>query len=430
MGYRADAVRDRPRAWHAGAAVPAGGSGVRRRRRLVHGGRRERDHGVRGARPAAAAGQARQRDGRRAGAPRRDGRAQRVARGDRGVAVGRSRDRRARCGGSLGAARARPARSSCAGGAPGAARVDRGGAVRCRRQAAGADGPVAGRAARDRGARRGDRRDRAVAPRAAAGAGHAAARVDREADGVRRPDAAGERLLTRRRGGPAADAGAGPRRAERQREDRVESGDRIAWSAAIGFWAAMGFAVVAPNIRGSTGFGIDYEQADDREHRADAVRDVESVNRWARAQPWCDGDRLVIGGISYGGYMTLLALTRQPTLWRAGIDGSGMSNLVTMEQLEDQTIRAFDDTEFGVLGKDDALLVEWSPITQVDRIVAPVFVYQGVRDPVTPQHEADQIVAALRRRGVPVEYMLLANEGHGVTRRENIIAEHMDLQRP
>ena len=170
------------------------------------------------------------------------------------------------------------------------------------------------------------------------------------------------------------------------------------------------------------------------------MRDVETVNRWARAQPWCDGDRLVIGGISYGGYMTLLALTRQPTLWRAGIDGSGMSNLVTMEQLEDQTIRAFDDTEFGVLGKDDALLVEWSPITQVDRIVAPVFVYQGVRDPVTPQHEADQIVAALRRRGVPVEYMLLANEGHGVTRRENIIAffarsyrflaEHMDLQRP
>jgi len=93
-----------------------------------------------------------------------------------------------------------------------------------------------------------------------------------------------------------------------------------------------------------------------------------------------------------------------------------------MEQLEDQTIRSFDDTEFGMLGKDDALLVEWSPITAVHRIAAPVFVYQGVRDPVTPQHEADQIVAALRRRHVPVEYMLVANEGHGVTRRENAIA--------
>jgi dipeptidyl aminopeptidase/acylaminoacyl peptidase len=215
---------------------------------------------------------------------------------------------------------------------------------------------------------------------------------------------------------------------------------RIAWSPIIGFWTAMGFAVIAPNIRGSSGFGIEYEQADDREHRIDAVRDVESVNRWARTQPWCDGDKLVIGGISYGGYMTLLALTRQPTLWRGGIDGSGMSNLKTMEQLEDQTIRAIDDTEFGVLGKDDALLAEWSPITAVDKIVAPVFVYQGVRDPVTPQHEADQIVAALRQRHVPVEYMLVANEGHGVIRRENVIAylarsyrflaEHMGLIKP
>ncbi|HEX3483182.1 MAG TPA: prolyl oligopeptidase family serine peptidase [Kofleriaceae bacterium] len=197
---------------------------------------------------------------------------------------------------------------------------------------------------------------------------------------------------------------------------------KIAWNPTVAFWTAMGFAVIAPNIRGSSGYGIEYEEADDRERRIGAVRDVESVNRWARAQPWCDGDKLVIGGLSYGGYMTLLALTRQPALWRAGIDGSGMSNLRTMEQLEDQTIRAFDDTEFGVLGKDDALLVEWSPITAVDRIVAPVFVYQGARDPVTPQYEADQIVAALRRRAVPVEYMLVANEGHGVTRRENLIA--------
>jgi dienelactone hydrolase len=197
---------------------------------------------------------------------------------------------------------------------------------------------------------------------------------------------------------------------------------KIEWSPTIAFWTAMGFAVIAPNIRGSSGYGIDYEEADDRERRIDAVRDVESVNRWARAQPWCDGDKLVIGGLSYGGYMTLLALTRQPALWRAGIDGSGMSNLKTMEQLEDQTIRANDDTEFGVLGKDDALLAEWSPITAVDRIAAPVFVYQGARDPVTPQHEADQIVAALRRRHLPVEYMLVANEGHGVTRRENVIA--------
>ena len=196
----------------------------------------------------------------------------------------------------------------------------------------------------------------------------------------------------------------------------------LGWTSTIGFWVAMGYAVIAPNLRGSTGFGLDYMDADNRERRGDVLRDLETLHAWARAQPWCDGARIAIGGISYGGYLTLLALGRQPGLWRAGIDGSGMSNLITMEQLEDQQIRAFDDTEFGALGKDDDLLRAWSPITYADRIVAPVFVYQGARDPVTPQLEADQIVAALRARHVPVEYMLLADEGHGVTRRDNVIA--------
>jgi len=196
----------------------------------------------------------------------------------------------------------------------------------------------------------------------------------------------------------------------------------VVWTPTIAFFTAMGFVVVAPNIRGSVGFGIDYQMADDREHRADALHDMETINTWVRAQPWCDPKRIVIGGISYGGYMTLLALARQPTLWAAGIDGSGMSNLVTMEQMEDQAIRQYDDTEFGKLGTDDALLREWSPITHVANIVAPLFVYQGARDPVTPQHEADQIVEALEGRHVPVEYMLLPDEGHGVTRREDVIA--------
>jgi dipeptidyl aminopeptidase/acylaminoacyl peptidase len=96
-----------------------------------------------------------------------------------------------------------------------------------------------------------------------------------------------------------------------------------------------------------------------------------------------------------------------------------MSDLRTMEKLEDQSIRVYDETEFGILGKEDDLLFDWSPLKYVDSIVAPVFVYQGVHDPITPQNEADQIVKALRQRSVPVEYMLVANEGHGLTRREN-----------
>jgi dipeptidyl aminopeptidase/acylaminoacyl peptidase len=197
--------------------------------------------------------------------------------------------------------------------------------------------------------------------------------------------------------------------------------------------------VVEPNIRGSTGFGVAYEQADNKEKRAVALADVGSINAWARAQPWCDPNRVVIMGGSYGGYMTLLAVARQPHIWRSGVDVSGMSDLRTMEKLEDQAIRVYDETEFGVLGKEDDLLFEWSPLKYVDAIVAPVFVYQGVHDPITPQNEADQIVRALRQRAVPVEYMLLPDEGHGIVRRTNrveylarvarFLEEHAGLQK-
>ena len=193
-----------------------------------------------------------------------------------------------------------------------------------------------------------------------------------------------------------------------------------AWSPEVRFWTALGYVVIAPNIRGSSGFGVAFQRADDKDKRAGALADVETINRWARAQPWCDGN-LIIMGTSYGGYMTLLALGRQPQLWRAGVDLSGMSNLRTMEQLEDQAIRVVDETEFGRLGKEDKLLLKWSPLRYANRIVAPLFVYQGHNDPVTPQYEAEQIVDVLRKRKVRVEYMLVANEGHGIVRRDNRI---------
>jgi dipeptidyl aminopeptidase/acylaminoacyl peptidase len=191
------------------------------------------------------------------------------------------------------------------------------------------------------------------------------------------------------------------------------------WNPDVRFFTSLGYAIVEPNIRGSTGFGVAFEKADNKEKRADALKDVATINQWARSQSWCDGDRIIIMGTSYGGYMTLLALARQPSLWRAGVDLSGMSDLRTMEKLEDQAIRVYDETEFGILGKEDELLFEWSPLKYVDAIAAPLFVYQGVNDPVTPQNEADQIVQALRKRNVSVEYMLVANERHGIVRREN-----------
>jgi dipeptidyl aminopeptidase/acylaminoacyl peptidase len=197
---------------------------------------------------------------------------------------------------------------------------------------------------------------------------------------------------------------------------------KIGWSPPTLWYVAQGYAVVEPNIRGSTGFGRAYELADNKDKRGDALRDLESVNKWARSQPWCDGDRVAISGGSYGGYMTLMALTRQPALWRAGVDMVGVSNLVTFMKTTSGTIRAVLSEEFGDPEKDAELLAAYSPLKDADKIVAPLFVYQGQNDPRVPRAEADQIVKALRARNVPVEYMVADNEGHSLDRRENRIA--------
>jgi dipeptidyl aminopeptidase/acylaminoacyl peptidase len=198
-------------------------------------------------------------------------------------------------------------------------------------------------------------------------------------------------------------------------------------SSFVGFnWMArwftsQGFAFVEPNIRGSTGFGRAYEMADNREKRADALKDLETVNKWLRAQPWCDGDRLVIYGGSYGGYLVLMGLTRQSSIWRAGVDYVGVANLFTFLKSTDQGIRTAFVEEFGDLEKDQALLEEFSPMRDKDKIVAPLFVYQGQNDPRVPRPESDQVVLSLRARGVPIEYMVAPDEGHSLERRANRI---------
>ncbi len=195
----------------------------------------------------------------------------------------------------------------------------------------------------------------------------------------------------------------------------------IRWNPYARFFVSLGYAVLEPNVRGSTGFGRAYENADDREKRGDWLKDLESINAWTKAQPWCDEGRVVVWGQSYGGYTTLMALTRQPTLWRAGVDLYGPADLKSFLRTTDAGIRDAFVSEFGDLEKDADLLDRFSPMRDVDAIVAPLFVYAGERDPRVPRSESDAIVLALRRRGVPVEYMLAANEGHTVDRSETKI---------
>jgi dipeptidyl aminopeptidase/acylaminoacyl peptidase len=195
----------------------------------------------------------------------------------------------------------------------------------------------------------------------------------------------------------------------------------VRWNPYTRLFLALGYAVLEPNVRGSTGFGRAYEMADNREKRADWLKDVETVNAWTKSQPFCDPDRVVVWGQSYGGYTTLMALTRQPTLWRAGVDLYGVADLKAFLRTTDASIRAYFVTEFGDLEKDAELLDEFSPMRDVHKIVAPLFVYAGQNDPRVPRSESDAIVKALRERRVPVEYMVAANEGHTVDRRETKI---------
>jgi dipeptidyl aminopeptidase/acylaminoacyl peptidase len=199
------------------------------------------------------------------------------------------------------------------------------------------------------------------------------------------------------------------------------SSSAIRWNPTERFFASLGYAIVEPNIRGSTGFGRAYEMADNREKRAGVLEDMAAINAWAKAQPWCDANRVVVFGGSYGGYVTLMALTRQPERWRAGVDLFGIADLKSFLKTTSPMIRTAFVDEFGDLDKDAALLEEYSPSRAYDKIVAPLFVYAGQNDPRVPRSESDQIVVALRSRSVPVEYMVAADEGHSIDRRENKI---------
>jgi dipeptidyl aminopeptidase/acylaminoacyl peptidase len=194
----------------------------------------------------------------------------------------------------------------------------------------------------------------------------------------------------------------------------------LSWSPLRRFWLAQGYAFVEPNVRGSSGYGRAFEMADNGPLRAEAFKDVEAAGRWVAAQPWADRERLVIYGGSYGGYTVLIGLTRMPDLWRAGVNLFGVVNMHSFLKTTSGLIREIFKLEFGDLGeeRDRAVLEAMSPIRDVAKIVDPLFVYAGANDPRVPRGESDQIVRALRERGVLVEYMVAENEGHSLARRE------------
>ena len=191
------------------------------------------------------------------------------------------------------------------------------------------------------------------------------------------------------------------------------------WRPDLQLFLALGFAVMIPNVRGSTGYGRTYAALDDREKRPDAVRDVAAAHAWLAAQPGIDGKRIAVMGQSYGGWMTLAAVTRFPDLWAAGVDFYGIARWKTFFEKTGPWRVGHRAAEYGDPVRDAALLESLSPLNDADKIMCPMLVAQGMTDPRVPPHESEQIVDALRGRNVPVEYVRFDDEGHGFLKRDN-----------
>jgi dipeptidyl aminopeptidase/acylaminoacyl peptidase len=181
-----------------------------------------------------------------------------------------------------------------------------------------------------------------------------------------------------------------------------------------------GFAVVVPNVRGSTGYGKRFAALDDTTRRLDSVADLAAVHLWL-ASEGLDPERAALFGGSYGGYMVLAGCAFQPALWAAGVAFVAISDLVTFLQNTSAYRRAHREREYGSLEHDRAFLESASPMRRVGDMRAPLFLVHGENDPRVPVSEARQLQAALATRGVPCELVTYADEGHGLTRLANIL---------
>ena len=209
------------------------------------------------------------------------------------------------------------------------------------------------------------------------------------------------------------------------------------FDAFIQYLVGEGIAVVAPNVRGSTGYGNTYTHLDDVEKRLDSVRDIDSLVAHLIETGVADKDRLAVSGMSYGGFMTLSCATRYPHLWACAVDTVGMYNLESFLENTAEYRRAHRESEYGTLARDREVLRAVSPIAKVDDITAPLMVVHGRNDPRVPVSEAEQVVAYLRKKGLSVAFICYDDEGHGIWKLKNrmdlypkvaaFLKEHMKL---
>ncbi|MBI9038939.1 MAG: S9 family peptidase [Bacteroidales bacterium] len=198
--------------------------------------------------------------------------------------------------------------------------------------------------------------------------------------------------------------------------------DNWGFNPEIQFLANRGYAVLQMNFRGSTGYGKEFWEISFKQWGLTMQNDITDGVNWLIEQGIADKDGIAIYGGSYGGYATLQALVVNPTLYAAGVDYVGVSNLFTFMKTIPPYWEPLLDMMYEMVGNpetDSIQFVATSPALNADKIMAPLFVAQGANDPRVNIDESDQIVKAIRKRGIEVEYMVKDNEGHGFHNEEN-----------
>ncbi|MGJ8593392.1 MAG: S9 family peptidase [Aquaticitalea sp.] len=200
---------------------------------------------------------------------------------------------------------------------------------------------------------------------------------------------------------------------------------RQGFNSFLQYMVNHGYAVLAVNNRGSSGYGKTFYQMDDLNHGEKDLQDCVEGKNWLATQPEIDGDKIGIIGGSYGGYMTMAALTFTPEEFDVGVNLFGVTNWIRTVRSIPPWWESYKEALYKEIGDpysaDSVRLKRISPLFHTDKVTKPLIVLQGAQDPRVLQVESDEIVAGVKKNGVPVEYVLFDDEGHGFVKKENQI---------
>lgn len=206
---------------------------------------------------------------------------------------------------------------------------------------------------------------------------------------------------------------------------------RVGYSALIQYLVNQGYAILAVNNRGSSGYGKTFYKMDDKKHGDEDLKDCIWGKKWLQDQEYIDAEKIGIIGGSYGGYMTMAAMTFTPDEFEAGVNIFGVTNWLRTLKSIPPYWEAFREALYEEMGdpvKDSIALYNKSPLFHADQVKNPVMVLQGANDPRVLQVESDEIVAALKENDVPVEYIVFEDEGHGFIKKENEIKAYRQIR--